>query len=237
MKKKWSAWMPEAKSEPYNIRAVKVSSNGDCEETTVLVGKNGLVKDESDVLILPDYARDVSILKEDRNNDLLNFCKECVNRNRSVLVLCSRVAQVFYLLGFFKKQKCQFKTQCLCGLDSLEKRNNLKRSFSSGEFDVLLASSIFDEGEDVPNVGAVALAGEGSSMVRQVQRIGRGVRKKNKSSNWCPVWFPVDTYHSFGKEQSLHRLEYLGLSQVSSYEVTKDWSSTMNELEELYGRH
>lgn len=43
---------------------------------------------------------------------------------------------------------------------------------------VFIASPIFDEGVDVPNIDSVILAGGGKSSVKLLQRIGRGMRKK-----------------------------------------------------------
>ena len=88
---------------------------------------------------------------------------------------------------------------------------------------------------DISNVGAVALAAGGSSMVRLVQRIGRGVRKKNDVSNFCPIWFPIDPSNKFCKQHSLERLDYLDRCHIKSEEVNKNWLDTLKELELKYG--
>jgi len=47
----------------------------------------------------------------------------------------------------------------------------------AGELDVLIASRIFDQGIDIPDLDALVLAGSGKSSARALQRIGRVIRK------------------------------------------------------------
>ena len=46
-----------------------------------------------------------------------------------------------------------------------------------GFTDVLVASKIFDQGVDIPELDALILAGSGKSTGRALQRIGRVIRK------------------------------------------------------------
>lgn len=45
-----------------------------------------------------------------------------------------------------------------------------------GDIEVLICSTIFDEGIDIPAVATVILAGGGKSAIKNVQRVGRGMR-------------------------------------------------------------
>lgn len=55
--------------------------------------------------------------------------------------------------------------------------------FKKGKIDVLVTTTILDEGVDVPSVSGVMFMTTGKSVVRIMQRIGRGVRKDiNKNS-------------------------------------------------------
>ena len=47
----------------------------------------------------------------------------------------------------------------------------------NGLTDVLIASKIFDQGVDIPELDALILAGSGKSTGRALQRIGRVIRK------------------------------------------------------------
>ena len=51
-----------------------------------------------------------------------------------------------------------------------------------GKLDVLIASKIFDQGVDIPELDALILAGSGKSSGRALQRIGRVIRKNDGKS-------------------------------------------------------
>ncbi|KKN62975.1 hypothetical protein LCGC14_0506850 [marine sediment metagenome] len=57
-------------------------------------------------------------------------------------------------------------------------RQNVLKRMKSGRSGVYIASTIFDEGVDVPDVNIMVLAGGGKSDIKLLQRIGRGLRKK-----------------------------------------------------------
>lgn len=197
-------------------------------EEIVVSSKTGLIKDEKDTYIFPDYARDLTIINDTRNSDLIDFCEACIKLKLNTLVLCERVAHVYWLSGLFKKRGIT-RFQFITGQDTLKCRIKAKEEFADSKIDILIASSIFDEGEDLKNIGAVALAGIGQSMVKQVQRIGRGVRRK-EGTNLCPIWFPVDTDNKFSKSHSISRLEYLDASHVTNNQVEGEWYPYLKEL-------
>lgn len=58
---------------------------------------------------------------------------------------------------------------------------------------VFIASPIFDEGVDVPRIDTVIIAGGGKSRVKLLQRIGRGLRKKEGDNNLIIYDFIDDT--------------------------------------------
>ena len=43
---------------------------------------------------------------------------------------------------------------------------------------ILVASTIFDEGVDIPEIDALILAGGGQSYIKNIQRVGRALRPK-----------------------------------------------------------
>ena len=52
----------------------------------------------------------------------------------------------------------------------------------SGRLDGVIASTIWDEGLDIPNIQTVILAGGGKSEIKNLQRLGRGLRKSSGKS-------------------------------------------------------
>lgn len=68
------------------------------------------------------------------------------------------------------------RTYYLDGDASSEERQAVKELFSMDGLDVIIASSIFDQGIDLPKLDALILAGSGKSSSRALQRIGRVIR-------------------------------------------------------------
>ena len=65
----------------------------------------------------------------------------------------------------------------LSGSDPAPKRNAVLQAMREKKCKILLATTIFDEGMDVPSIDTVILAGAGKSSTRALQRIGRALRK------------------------------------------------------------
>jgi superfamily II DNA or RNA helicase len=75
-----------------------------------------------------------------------------------------------------KIKEAGIKCAMLYGNDSLDKRNQVKKSLINKEIDLILASTIFDIGLDLPQLNALILASGGKSSIRALQRIGRVIR-------------------------------------------------------------
>lgn len=231
--KRSPGWIPKVKGKPYVVKALRVTDEGTQEELINISPYAGEevedVLDDGSRLLYPEYARDAIILNEDRNADIQGFVEACNAIDRNVLVVCERVAQVYLLNQRFKK--AGFRCDYLFGAHSTNVRDEKKEKFERGEITVLVAGSILDEGEDIQNVGAVVLASGGAPLVRQIQRIGRGVRRKKGIKNWCPVWVSLDSRNRFERDASISRLENLDRAGVSSCEVVGAWLPFLKELE------
>lgn len=62
------------------------------------------------------------------------------------------------------------------GNASYEERNKLRADFQGGQVDLLLCSSIFDQGINLPSISSLLLCGGGKSRGKAMQRIGRAIR-------------------------------------------------------------
>ena len=91
-------WLPKKRATDYTVSSLLMNEDGSFTEKEILVSSiDGLTKDEEDIIIFPDYSRDSVIVDEQRNNDLYSFVEACVEYGRNVVILCERVAHVFYL--------------------------------------------------------------------------------------------------------------------------------------------
>ena len=65
----------------------------------------------------------------------------------------------------------------LSGDDNLAKRTAVLNAVRNKQCKILLGTTIFDEGLDIPSADCLILAGAGKSSTRALQRIGRVLRK------------------------------------------------------------
>lgn len=68
--------------------------------------------------------------------------------------------------------------QFIYGEESSDVRTKALADFANGNLPVLIASTILDEGVDVPTIDVLIVAGSRKSRIRTMQRTGRGLRGK-----------------------------------------------------------
>ncbi len=84
-----------------------------------------------------------------------------------------------------------------------------------GDLDVLIASVIFNEGIDIPELRSVVIAAGGQSIIAALQRIGRGMRTAHGKDE-----FEVyDIYDSGNKWMEKHTKARLGAYRGEEFEV------------------
>ena len=131
--------------------------------------------------------KDYIVENEIRNNLIINNLKDLLNKKYTPLVLFKQIKH-----GNILKEKLDLegiKFEMLYGNDSLEKREEVKQKLRNKDIDVILASTIFDLGVDLPELNALVLAGGGKSSIRSLQRIGRVIRKFNNKKHAAVIDF------------------------------------------------
>lgn len=78
--------------------------------------------------------------------------------------------------------------------------------FKQGRVPILIASTILDEGIDLPNISSIVLACGGESTIRSIQRIGRGIRKTKGKEDVVIVDF-IDSFHEILLRHSRKRMK------------------------------
>lgn len=86
-----------------------------------------------------------------------------------------------------------------------------KREFQEGILDVLIGTSIMDEGVDMPAISSVILAGGGKSVLKLVQRVGRGLRPTKHDNTTIIVDFQdkfnlVTRKHFSARKEAMDKL-------------------------------
>lgn len=136
------------------------------------------------------------------------------NKGNSVLVLVDRIYQGSRLsqeLGGL-----DIKTVFLSGKDKSSYRNKVVEKFKSGRLPVLIGGRNFNEGIDIKIIQCLILASGGKSPVRQLQRVGRALRKKPDDINEVSI---IDYYHLGNDYLDEHSKERAELYESENFDI------------------
>lgn len=124
------------------------------------------------------------------NRSVVRAVEWLTDRKRRTLVICRRKAHFKILEALLEQQGIDYGSAW--GDTETEERDRLKDLFSKKKLDCILATTIFDEGEDVPAIDAIVLAEGIKASTNAVQRIGRGMRKKKGDNDlWVVDFVPL----------------------------------------------
>ena len=165
-----------------------------------------LFKDPKGRTINYQSAYKYGVTENDRRNELVvQETLELAAAGETVLILISKINHGKRLQAMFKPYT-HLKTRFIHGSKSDEERDSALKELEAGKYNVLISSTITDEGVDIPNISAVVLAGGMKSTIKQYQRIGRAMRPK-KGLNRCLVIDFVDLTNKHLAKHSMSRLE------------------------------
>ena len=117
---------------------------------------------------------------EVRNELIIKAAKKLVSSGKKLLILVVRVNHGKKIMELLEESGLNAKF--LDGAKSTKNRLETIQEMKDGKLEVLVASKIFDQGVDIPELDALILAGSGKSSGRALQRIGRVIRlAKNKT--------------------------------------------------------
>jgi len=121
-----------------------------------------------------DVYKNYIVENEERNELIIKSARKLISQGKKVLVLVVRVSHGEVLLEELQKE---LRVSFLDGTKNSKTRLQSIQDMKDGKIDVLIASKIFDQGIDIPELDALILAGSGKSSGRALQRIGRVIRK------------------------------------------------------------
>ena len=125
----------------------------------------------------PSVYKHCIIENKEFNIHVANTAKYLMSKGKSVLVLVRQYAQGDYLKTLIPD------TTFVTGKMTNKKRAAAIERLRTGEDKCMIATTLADEGLDIPTLDAVLMAGGGASATRVNQRIGRALRKDRKSAN------------------------------------------------------
>ncbi len=134
-----------------------------------------------------------------RNQLIAENCLEFKNKGFSVLVLVQHIKHGEELLKFIPD------ATFIQGNDSSTLRNKIFSDFKESKLKILIATTLADEGLDIPILGCLILAGGGKSETRALQRVGRALRPGKNKKEAVIIDF-IDNV-PYLKEHSLRRIQ------------------------------
>jgi superfamily II DNA or RNA helicase len=137
-----------------------------------------------------------------RNQIIASLVDRCLQQHKPTMVLVKEIEHGHVIFNTLREHGVT--AHFLHGTDDVAIRRKLVKRFTKGEIKVLLASTIFDEAVDIPNIRVVILCGGGNSPIKAIQRVGRGMRAK-EGENVLEVYDFLDGTHELLAKNSAER--------------------------------
>ncbi len=102
-------------------------------------------------------------------------------------------------------QRAGLNAEFVWGSSDTNQRAAAGKRLVRGDIDVLVTSPVFDEGADFPSLESVVLAGGGRSVIKLLQRIGRGMRKADGKDSFSVYDFNDQSHKILAKHAAERR--------------------------------
>lgn len=145
------------------------------------------------------FVYDMALVHNGTRNDLIvDIAKRLAEANFPCLIFLTRVPHGQILSQ--KLEELGVTAPFISGSMPLEERVKWCDLFRTGDIKIMIATSVFDEGMDVPQIKSMIIAGAGRGGmggIRMIQRVGRGKRKKQGAKNTLYVVEIIDNSHRY----------------------------------------
>lgn len=165
---------------------------------------------------------------DELRSKIIEWTSVCVQEGLSVLILVEDIKHGKSIDGALWTQvEGQFiPHQFIWGEENTVTRREALKEFGERKLPVLIASTILDEGVDVPTIDVIICAGSKKSKIRTLQRLGRGLRGDKliviEFSSFC---------HDYLREHALKR--YLDYKNEGCFPIHSS-SPSRDKIRELW---
>lgn len=156
----------------------------------------------------------------DLNNLVVDKALEHADAGYQVLVLVEKIQHGNNIIQLLKSSKTKHNFVYLTGKESGEKREEVFEEYKKSEVQIMVATTILDEGVDIPNIDVLILAGGGKAKIRLLQRVGRGLRSKQGKERLVVIDFALFC-HPWLIKHSLQRLRTYKAEECFDIRMTK----------------
>ena len=160
-----------------------------------------------------------------RNGVIAKQSQDYARQGKTVLILVQQVKHGEELVKIIPG------SQFLQGTDPTSKRNSILKDFKEQRLKILVATTLADEGLDIPSLGSVILAGGGKSETRALQRVGRALRPAEEKTEAIVVDF-IDQV-PYLEEHSQRRLDIFKTEPRFTIQIANPESPTLRSSKKL----
>jgi superfamily II DNA or RNA helicase len=206
-------------AEPKIVMVMHENATGPWDAESALTEAEGELEGKENVKVFGPVYEAGYVNNDAHNRAVVRAVAWLVDHKRQTLVLCRRKEH------FQKLDKLLTEAGILhasiWGASGRSDRNIAKDALSDKRIPVILATTILDEGVDIPNIGALVLAEGLKIRTNVLQRIGRGMRRKS-GDNDLYVLDLVPTVHKMLTKHALVRAE---IYESEGYEtrIVTEW--------------
>lgn len=142
-----------------------------------------------------------------RNEKIIEIVCSLKSSKPKTLIVVQDVSHAKLLTGMI--ESAGIRVEMCTGTTDAKSRQRSLDKLAKGRLDCIVASTIFDEGINVEELGSIILAAGGKSIPALYQRIGRTMRRKDGEENYCIVIDFMDRQHGILLNQSKQRLSII----------------------------
>ena len=153
----------------------------------------------------PELYQAAIVENKVRNKRILECAKEYADQGLTSLILTIRIEHGHILEKMANELYPEMKLKYVHGGSEDQDREEVIKNLKSGKIQVAVATTILNEGVNIPSLGAVINAAGGKSEIAVLQKIGRGLRVTDEKKVIYLVDF-FDPSHRFLVEHFGERL-------------------------------
>lgn len=158
-------------------------------------------------LMDPDDYGDVydeGIVRNDVRNNLIGLiCADVVRHGECCLIICDRIDHCEILSELLDLLEIEHRV--ITGSTKKSLRKSFLDEFKQRVYPVVI-STVLSEGLDIAHLNALVFSSGGKSSKNTLQRVGRGIRRKETGQNIVKIYDFDDTCHYYLKRQTDTRL-------------------------------
>lgn len=141
---------------------------------------------------------------EYRNLLIAKLVEKMYNRGKGILVIVSRIEHGEHIDELL--DQLEVPHEFIYGDTEDDQREARIQSMREGGLKVLISSTILDEGVDISGINTLIMGAGGKSLRQTLQRVGRGLRKKQIGENTLDVFDFSDYSNKYLKRHSEERM-------------------------------